>query len=844
MSVTPSAQTVCLSCRFRFLAGLRSSASRGFLSTLPPRSQTVYRISRGKQGGNRRYISTSIARCRPVATEPEAATTEPPLESVPSPETAAQNAWQRYGGSLPKDFLSPEEYRIYERLYGVPRWVEQSEKEADGEDALAGVDEDGLGSELGEEMIDEEELQSAEEEQLLQDSFPSRDTPTRAEQAAAVRLREDIQRAIDADPEYDPEEEEEEEDAEEEEDIEDEEPSVYSSTITRAHPLTTAGKFSTSPATIHLPHEALTGPVSSILRASSNKHISQIAHRELGGPGLPYSPATPTSGRHLPQTPIRLQASQSQMGEIEGDVFLAAIMPGTYAAVMSVLVEVRKRLGSEWLRGLLNRKGGPRVLDAGGGGVGIIAWREILKAEWKTMEDEHSQPQPNSTNKKSTVPLGTSTIITGSAALRHRASRFLNDNATFLPRLPDYVHATPDVLEGITNPSHRKQYDVILAPHTLWPLHRDHQRKFHVENLWSLLNPDGGVLVLIEKGLPKGFEAIAGARNYLLKHHIPSSSDDDHVHRGDGVVEGRTEDDEHPGIPGEETKEDSKKEGMIIAPCTNHFDCPMSNKGGGQLKSRKTWCHFEQRYQRPQYLQRIIGATHRNHEDVKFSYLAVMKGRDERHLYTEEGGVMGGGGVLLKQGDEASDASFAGIIEEEVEESTDTSPPRQSQFDNEIEKDDQEISTPSSQVLNERGEEDDDDDVKRRRQEMWTHPRTLLPPLKRQGHVLLDVCTPSGKLERWTIPKSFGRQAYRDARKSKWGDIWCLGGKTRIPRIIRGGRGDGVEARGGGSAKGTVRVENAKGGMGTGNGKRNRKERREMKRERKRGERRRGLEEV
>ena len=64
-------------------------------------------------------------------------------------------------------------------------------------------------------------------------------------------------------------------------------------------------------------------------------------------------------------------------------------------------------------------------------------------------------------------------------------------------------------------------------------------------------------------------------------------------------------------------------------------------------------------------------------------------------------------------------------------------------------------------------------------------PRMVLPPLKRRGHIILDLCTPEGKLERWTVPRSFSRVAYRDARKSRWGDLWALGAKTRIPRKVR-----------------------------------------------------------
>jgi hypothetical protein len=76
-------------------------------------------------------------------------------------------------------------------------------------------------------------------------------------------------------------------------------------------------------------------------------------------------------------------------------------------------------------------------------------------------------------------------------------------------------------------------------------------------------------------------------------------------------------------------------------------------------------------------------------------------------------------------------------------------------------------------------------------------PRNVSRPLKRHGHVLLDLCTPAGKLERWIVPQSHGRQEYRDARKAKWGDLWALGAKTRTERKVRLGRGAGVPDDGG-----------------------------------------------
>ncbi|KAI9781374.1 MAG: 37S ribosomal protein S22 [Peltula sp. TS41687] len=521
-----------------------------------------------------------------------------------------------------------------------------------------------------------------------------------------------------------------------------------------SHPLTIAGRFATYPSTLHLPKGSFTEPITALLSNSSNKHVTEVAHRIFGGPGLPFSPATPVSKRHLPQSPIKLDASQHKMGEVEGDVYLATVMPGVYAAVMSTLVEVRKRLGARWLQDLLQKEGGPRVLDAGAGGAGILAWREVLEAEWRLMKEgereegeeegrleeekgeEEGEEKKQEQEQEQPPPLGKSTVVTGSGALRQRVSQLL-DNTTFLPRLPDYLHAPPaskTALDGEEEPApQRKQYDVVIAPHTLWPLREEYQRRDQVENLWSLLEPEGGVLIILEKGLPRGFEVIAGARQRLLDHHIsipPSTLSTDDSETGATQLE--------------------PEKGMIIAPCTNHTRCPMYLRPGLQ-SGRKDFCHFTQRFIRPPYLQRILGASERNHEDVQFSYVAVRKGHDER----DHG---------LVQGETATEAAFVGH---------------------------EDTTTPTINTL--------------------SLPRSVLPPLKRSGHVILDVCTPAGRLERWTVPKSFGREAYRDARKSHWGDLWALGAKIRVPRRARLGKKE-LDGGGGGDGGGLTRrqIKNAK----------------------------------
>ncbi|PMD57657.1 Rsm22-domain-containing protein [Hyaloscypha bicolor E] len=717
----------------------------------------------------RRFTTTQIRADEPKQDLPEVV--EARAVSI---ESIVRQARQTFGETLPKDYLSTEEYVLYERLYGPPlretrpddlEYIPDGGEEATGDsvrnvllketgngefeeiefDPALGfsVIEDGMSAadyevdelELNaeEEIIAGEALEAALAEQAESQMSAEGEDIVQAqgknqrEINAISRLQRDMDEVVappayeedDIDEEY---EEDLEEDQEEEEYEENESDTYLDSDTTRTHPHTMTARSGTNPATLSLPEEQMIKPMSELLARADMKHIREAAEKAFGGKGLPYSSSTPASKKLLPQKHIGLDASQHRMSEIEADAYIAGVLPGTYASVMSTLVEVRKRLGREWLRDLIFREGGegPRVLDAGAGGAGIIAWKEVLQAEWDVLKDEGIVKGGN-------PPSGKATVLTGSNSLRHRISKLL-DNTTFLPRLPDYIHASNLETHLDGSPAQgRKAFDVIIAPHTLFPLKEDFRRKNMVQNLWSLLNPNGGVLILIEKGLPRGFEAIAGARSLLLNSHISSP--------GDTALESRIE-------SADAERFIAKEEGMIIAPCTNHSKCPMYPIPGLST-GRKDFCHFEQRFIRPAYLQRLLGAKIRNHEDVKYSYVAVRRGVDARKATN-----------ALMQGEEATLQSFEGYEGHDLPDA------------------ETEMSLEASDI----------------KFHPLSLPRSVLPPLKRRGHVTLDLCTPSGKLERWTVPKSFSRTAYRDARKSKWGDLWALGAKTRTPRPPRLGR--------------------------------------------------------
>lgn len=782
MQPSRSTQRICHACSaqiwFLFKNGFCSPPN---LSRLGYRSLTRYKFQGRLQA--RQLTTASILRGDTTVVEAPKNRTAKPLAEI---ESTVLQARQTFGDTLPKGFLSAEEYSIYERFYGPPVHetrpedvsllqmpVEDSINEGEKgnvswekEDESHVVEETGYprSTPMGKDYYDVRETSAADQEELEieaednentkrsegmgieEETVPihgtARDFKTRmmlyrdmvaANQATApVQTQLDEIREIEeiegAEQDYLPDDEQEDLDRDQDEDqdldsIEDS-PSAYENGDSiRTHPLTVVSRFSMSHTTLQIPRDTVVNPITALLSDASNKQLSELAQKTFGGPLLPNSTATPSSKGHLQQQPIALEASH-RMGEMKANSYLAAMTPGIYAVVMSCLVEIRKRLGPEWIKGLLSKDSGPRILDAGGAGVAVLAWRDLLNTEWKLLHPDgvpYDKPAPN----------GKSTVVVASAPLRTRMSQLL-ENTTFLPRLPDYDPSRDHPSAEETTAAPRKKYDIIIAPHTLWTLNEDYKRKSQIQNFWSLLDPNGGVLLVIEKGVPRGFELIGGAREVLLKHHISSP--------GSETAENRIEE----PYRAHSTK---KETGMIIAPCTNHFKCPMYLTPG-KTTGRKDHCHFSQRFIRPQFLQRILGVKDRNHEDIRYSYVAVQRGIDQRQDL----------GIL--QGKAATDAAFQGY--EDGESSPDESPNEYSQR--------MESRFPGFHPL--------------------SLPRAIQPPIKPQRHIILDLCTPMGRIERWTVPKSFSRQAYRDARKSRWGDLWALGAKTRIPRNIRLGRSE------------------------------------------------------
>jgi len=665
-----------------------------------------------------------------------------------SQEQIVREARQIFGETLPENILSEDEFKMYTRLYGEPEPEEEFDEEELLEPGTATLfDQDGQPVEYDvreDEIVGSEDVENNVEE-IGEENEPENNIALGSDGTLPPTLMVSNSQRMQVIANTVKGQILEEWELEEEEGEDDDEDRSFS----RMHPLTRLGKFANDPGNVQLPMERFIRPVESIMSSFSNKHLKEISEKTFGGPGLPDSALTPRSGRTRAQVPIPLSAADHNMGEMEANAFIATLMPPIYASVMSVLVETRKRLGTTWLNDVLAKEGGPRVLDVGSGGAGIIAWREIIRAHWDTLHTSDLEPPE--------PPQTKSVVLTGSHTLRHRSAELL-ENTTFIPRLPDYVHLRDAATLEDDRPVQRKQFDVIIASHSLFGLAQEFERKEHVQNLWSMLSSNGGILIIIEKGIPRGFEAVAAARELLLEECI-------------AVPEGIKT---HFSNASDPNNLASRKTGMIVAPCTNHEQCPMYLIPG-KSRGRKDYCSFQQRYTRPNYLQRVIGASTRSYDDVDFSYISVLKGKDLRQRQV---------GSWQNIEDPLSSPALSDVSENTMDYETWLKNTHNGKFGVD----------PDTTLAT-------FNDAKQGGRPIpslpgpWNFPRLIYPALKRKQHIIMDVCTTYGKIERWTVPTSFGRQAYHDARKSQWGDLWALSAKTKIHRNLNVGLSDSKEEK-------------------------------------------------
>ncbi|KAG5514032.1 hypothetical protein PMAC_000654 [Pneumocystis sp. 'macacae'] len=327
------------------------------------------------------------------------------------------------------------------------------------------------------------------------------------------------------------------------------------------------------------------------------------------------------------------QTIKNKFSTIDTDAYLFGVMPRVYASLYNVINELRTKLGNKWIP--------ETVLDCGiGPGIGALVFQELFSDFIEKVKDI--------------------LVIEPAYIMRKRAFDIHKGNKS---KILSNIPSTLDF-----------KFDFIIANHMILDINTpDHIFCAHIKKLWDKLSSKGGILLLLERGNPMGYEAVARARQMILSGFNYTLKDSESIEIG-----------------------------HVISPCSHDKKCPLYTNG--HLFNRKRWCHFSQRLIRPEYLRKIKHSSY-NVEDAKYSYCIIRKG----------------------------------------------------------------ICRPNLKELKTNSKEDI------LFYDSYNWPRLILPPLKKHRHVIMDLCTSNGTIQRLIIPKSQGKIVYRDARKIHWGDLWALG---------------------------------------------------------------------
>jgi len=282
----------------------------------------------------------------------------------------------------------------------------------------------------------------------------------------------------------------------------------------------------------------------------------------------------------------------------------------------------------------------------------------------------------------------------------------------------------------------RGGFDVVVSSYALGEIPDNHvvnargrevrnQRQLDVtiRQLWDKVAP-GGILVLAEPGTPRGSLLIRRARAMLLD-----------VARRDMEQDARRLDFE----PSEDAVE-----AYVVAPCQHDKACPLKDVNAEDGFS--TWCHFPQRTLRSAYVREMKHGA-RPYQDEKFSYVVLRKMRRS---------------AARRDAARATQAARDALAA-------------------------QKSATPNDERNGDEEDEEDEDEeyhesLARESFEDWS--RVIRQPMKRKGHVVFELCAPSGELERVTVARShgdlIGRDGYKYARKLRWGDLWPFTHKTVV----------------------------------------------------------------
>ncbi|CAD6632906.1 XXYS1_4_G0006140.mRNA.1.CDS.1 [Saccharomyces cerevisiae] len=429
--------------------------------------------------------------------------------------------------------------------------------------------------------------------------------------------------------------------------------------------------------------------------------------------------------------------------KMEVDAHIASIFLQNYGSIFQSLKELQKRVRPDNFKP-------QRILDVGyGPATGIVALNDILGPNYRPdvkdaviLGNAEMQERAKiilSRQLNEVVDTINENVFTEEEQETIRGNKIFQEDEHIGEVMTKKINIMTNLRSSIPT---SKEYDLIILTHQL--LHDGNQFPIQVdENIEHYLNilAPGGHIVIIERGNPMGFEIIARARQITLRpENFPDEFGKIPRPWSRGVTVRGKKDAELGNIS-------SNYFLKVIAPCPHQRKCPLqvgnpnfyTHREGKDLK----FCNFQKSIKRP-----------------KFS-IELKKGK---LLATSWDGSQGNEsrlkGTGRRNGRDYEILNYSYLIFE-----------RSHKDENTL----KEIKKLRNENVNGKydiGSLGDDT------QNSW--PRIINDPVKRKGHVMMDLCAPSGELEKWTVSRSFSKQIYHDARKSKKGDLWASAAKTQI----------------------------------------------------------------
>ena len=269
--------------------------------------------------------------------------------------------------------------------------------------------------------------------------------------------------------------------------------------------------------------------------------------------------------------------------------------------------------------------------------------------------------------------------------------------------------------------------------------------------LWDK-TADGGVLVIVEPGTPRGSKLVRRVRQLVLDYEERNA---------------RNAEKKMNAAPNS-----VKSNAHVVAPCQHDKKCPMS-VANEKKSTSQMWCHFSQRVERTATHRLMLArGKGRTYQDERFSYVAIQKlPRDQAEELAESKALR----ILEEENNADVDAFFAS---ESLPSSDDDYNDEEEEEEEEEEEDESEEDEYEDTFIFDESTKSKARAVAMASQPLWS--RVVRPPIKRRGHVVIETCEPNGKLEKRTVAKShgtvfgIGRDGYRRARKTKLGDLFSF----------------------------------------------------------------------